>query len=109
MKSEVKKAKADTRKKKECEWRVLFYCGTADAIENKVIRLSSYTRSSPKRRCKVKVAGVPRDWNGVDEVIKATVFENAEYNSGFVSVDGGKSWYLAGNFFFHRVRRGRTR
>ena len=109
MKSKTKKAKASARKKKECECRVQFYCGTVDAIENKVIRLSSYTRSYHKRRRKIKVAGIPRDWNGVDEVIKATVFENAEYNSGFVSVDGGKSWYLAGNFFFHRVRRGRTR
>ena len=106
MKSKTKKIKATARKKKECESRVQFYCGTTDAIENQVIRLSSYTRSCPKRRCKIKVAGVPKGWNGIDEAIKTTVFENAEYNAGFVSVDGGKNWYLAGNFFFHKVKRG---
>jgi len=106
MKSTTKKTKANARKKKACEWGVMLRRGTTDAIEDMTVKLSSYTRSAPKRNCRIKVAGVPKKWNGVDQVIKTTVFENAEYKDGFVSVDGGKNWYLPHNFFFHKVKRG---
>lgn len=70
----------------------------------KIIKISSYTERLPKKDCKVKVAVKKNDWNKMN-CIKTEIFENALYIGGFVSVDRGKNFYLAGNFLFHKLKR----
>lgn len=70
----------------------------------KTIKTSSYTDSFPTKSCNVKVAIKSKDWKHND-CIKSEVYENSIYDSGFVSVDGGKNFYLAGNFIFHKLKR----
>ena len=74
-------------------------------MKKQIIKTSSYTASFPHNWSEtIKVAVKVKNWNK-NECIETEVFENAIYDQGFVSVDGGKSFYLAGNFLFHKLKR----
>ena len=68
-----------------------------------IIKTQSYTDNFPISNCDVKVAVKTKDWNN-NCAIKTDVY-NAIYDSGFVSIDGGKTYYLAVNFIFHKLKR----
>lgn len=72
------------------------------------IKISSYTTAYPKEKCKVKVAVKTKEilssTNPKDN-FKTDIYEDAIYEPGFVSLDGGKSFYLASNFIFHKLKR----
>lgn len=70
----------------------------------KVIKTSSYTKNLPNHNCNVKVAIKTDDWDKND-TIKTKVYEDAIYDSGFVSIDGGDKFYIGGNFIFHKLKR----
>ena len=69
-----------------------------------IIKCSSYSENLPLNNCKVKVTVKKKDWNK-NNSIKTEIFNNAIYDSGFVSIDGGKNFYLGGNFLFHKLKR----
>lgn len=71
---------------------------------NTIIKLSSYTETFPMANCNVKVAIKTENWNN-NKSIKTEVFGSAIYDSGFVSIDGGEKFYMAGNFLFHKMKR----
>lgn len=68
-----------------------------------IIKTQSYTENFPIDNCRVKVAIKRKDWKN-NQSIKTEVYE-AIYEDGFVSIDGGKDYYLAGNFLFHKLKR----
>lgn len=70
----------------------------------KIIKTSSYTDKLPVDNCNVKVAIKNKNWNN-NNAIKTEVYDNAIYDSGFVSIDGGKNFYLGANFLFHKLKR----
>jgi len=76
-------------------------------IYNKIIKLSSYSENFPDESCTVKVAVKPITWEKEkkNDSIRTFVYENADYEGGFVSIDGGKSYHLAYNFLFHKLKR----
>ena len=69
-----------------------------------IIKTSSYTESFPEVSMKLKVAYKTPNWN-TTEAIKTLTFEDALYDGGFVSINGGKSYALAYNFLFHKLKR----
>ena len=69
-----------------------------------IIKTQSYTNKFPKSNCIVKIALKKQDWNK-DSQFKTQVVEEAIYEDGFVSLDGGKSYALASNFLFHKLKR----
>lgn len=69
-----------------------------------IIKISSYTENFPINNCNVKVVIKEKSWNN-NQSIKVKVYENGIYENGFVSVDGGKNFYLGGNFLFHKLKR----
>ena len=81
-----------------------YLCRKKKNMEVKVIKCSSYTEKLPINNCNIKVAVKNDEWCKND-TIKTEVFPNAIYNSGFVSIDSGKNFYLAGNFLFHKLKR----
>ena len=75
------------------------------------INLQSYTARFPNDACMVKVAIKPKNWNQLQptDSCKAVVLEGAMYDTGFVSLDGGQDWHLAGNFIFHKLKRNKVK
>lgn len=75
-----------------------------------VIKLSSYTESIPNTNCNIKVAIKLDDFEKFkgNSQFATQVIENALYEDGFVSIDGGKSYFLASNFLFHKLKRKRA-
>jgi hypothetical protein len=73
-------------------------------MKKKIIKTSSYTDSFPRKNYIIKVAIKTKNWNKNDS-IKTTVYKDAIYDSGFVSLDGGKNYYIGGNFLFHKLKR----
>lgn len=69
-----------------------------------IIKTQSYTENFPSDNCNIKVAIKKKDWN-INQSIKTVVYENSIYEDGFVSIDGGKNFYLGGNFLFHKLKR----
>lgn len=68
------------------------------------INEQTYTANFPKCDwCKVKVAVKPRNWEP-STAFRAGVITDAIYDSGFVSIDGGKTWILGSNFLFHKLK-----
>ena len=57
-----------------------------------IIKTQSYTDNFPITNCNVKVAVKVKDWNNNDSV-KTDVYSDAIYDSGFVSIDGGKNFF----------------
>lgn len=72
-------------------------------MEN-IIKVSSYTDKLPNINCTIKVAIKKENWN-INDAIKLDVYENAIYEDGFVSIDGGINYYLGSNFIFHKLKR----
>ena len=69
-----------------------------------IIHKSSYTDNFPKNKCTIKVA-VKQEGYQNNDAFDTEVFDNAIYDSGFVSIDGGDIFYLAYNFMFHKLKR----
>lgn len=72
-------------------------------MEN-IIKVSSYTEELPNNNCNIKVAIKKENWDK-NNAIKLDVYENAIYEDGFVSIDGGINYYLGYNFIFHKLKR----
>jgi hypothetical protein len=70
----------------------------------KIVKISSYSENLPESNCMVKVAVKKSGWFRND-CIKTQVYENAIYEDGFVSLDGGNDYYLGFNFLFHKMKR----
>lgn len=68
-----------------------------------IIKTASYTANLPKNSCKVKVAIKQVGWEK-QGMVKTEVFENATYESGFVTIND-KEYYLASLFIFHKLKR----
>ena len=69
-----------------------------------IIKTSSYSEKLPSNTCNVKVAVKVDGWN-YNDAIKTDVYEDAIYESGFVSIDKGETFYLGFNFLFHKLKR----
>lgn len=67
-----------------------------------IINLQSYTAKFPTENCKIKVA-LKVDNFDKNESVKTTVYEDAIYDSGFITIPGGT--FLATNFLFHKLKR----
>lgn len=72
-----------------------------------IIKCSSYSENLPVDNCTVKVAVKNKDWKS-NNSIKTEVYTDAIYDSGFVSIDDGKNFYLGANFLFHKLKRNKT-
>ncbi|MCF7796066.1 hypothetical protein K9M42_03150 [Patescibacteria group bacterium] len=76
-----------------------------------IIKMQSYSENFPINNCIIKVAVKKKVWDvnknikNVNQAIKTEVYENAIYENGFVSVDSGKTFLLADNFIFHKLKR----
>lgn len=79
-----------------------------------IVNLASYTMNMPEGKWKIKVAIQPSNpiwlrnnpnWFTNNVSMKLEVFEDALYEDGFVSLDGGKNYFLGTNFLFHKLKR----
>lgn len=73
-------------------------------MKTQIIKLQSYTAELPKENCTIKVAVKVTDYFK-NNCLKTQVFTDAIYEDGFISIDGGKNFYLPHKFLFHKLKR----